>query len=116
VLRNAQRIAGDELAAQLEDLVKKARERALSPEMLRGATITLSNFGAIGGRYASPLVVPPMVAILGAGRIERRAVVTKEGPIAAHRVLPLSLTFDHRAATGGEAARFLNAVKADLEG
>jgi pyruvate dehydrogenase E2 component (dihydrolipoamide acetyltransferase) len=116
VLRNAQRIAGDELAAQLEDLVKKARERALSPEMLRGATITLSNFGAIGGRYASPLVVPPMVAILGAGRIERRAVVTKAGEIAAHRVLPLSLTFDHRAATGGEAARFLNAVKADLEG
>ena len=116
VLRNAHKIGSDELAAQLEDLVKKARERALSPEMLRGATITLSNFGAIGGRYASPLVVPPMVAILGAGRIERRAVVTKEGEIAAHRVLPLSLTFDHRAATGGEAARFLNAVKSDLEG
>ena len=57
-----------------------------------------------------------VVAILGAGRIERRAVVTKEGEIAAHRVLPLSLTFDHRAATGGEAARFLNAVKSDLEG
>ncbi|TMH70767.1 MAG: 2-oxo acid dehydrogenase subunit E2 [Betaproteobacteria bacterium] len=116
VLRNAHKIGSDELAAQLEDLVKKARERALSPEMLRGATITLSNFGAIGGRYASPLVVPPMVAILGAGRIERRAVVTKEAEIAAHRVLPLSLTFDHRAATGGEAARFLNAVKADLQG
>jgi pyruvate dehydrogenase E2 component (dihydrolipoamide acetyltransferase) len=83
--------------------------------MLRGATITLSNFGAIGGRYASPMVVPPQVAILGAGRIERRAVVSKEGEIVAHRVLPLSLTFDHRAATGGEAARFLNAVKADLQ-
>jgi pyruvate dehydrogenase E2 component (dihydrolipoamide acetyltransferase) len=116
VLRNAHRVAAADLAAKLEDLVKKARERALSPEMLRGATITLSNFGAIGGRYASPMVVPPMVAILGAGRIERRAVVTKEGEIAAHRVLPLSLTFDHRAATGGEAARFLNAVKTDLEG
>jgi 2-oxoisovalerate dehydrogenase E2 component (dihydrolipoyl transacylase) len=115
VLRNAHKIGADELAAQLEELVKKARERALSPEMLRGATITLSNFGAIGGRYASPMVVPPMVAILGAGRIERRPVVAKDGTIAAHRVLPLSLTFDHRAATGGEAARFLNAVKADLQ-
>jgi pyruvate dehydrogenase E2 component (dihydrolipoamide acetyltransferase) len=115
VLRNAHKIAGDALAAQLEELVKKARERTLSPEMLRGATITLSNFGAIGGRYASPMVVPPQVAILGAGRIERRPVVTADGAIAAHRVLPLSLTFDHRAATGGEAARFLNAVKADLE-
>ena len=115
VLRNAHKIGGGELAAHLEDLVKKARERSLSPEMLRGATITLSNFGAIGGRYASPIVVPPQVAIVGAGRIEKRPVVTTEGQIAAHRVLPLSLTFDHRAATGGEAARFLNALKRDLE-
>jgi pyruvate dehydrogenase E2 component (dihydrolipoamide acetyltransferase) len=114
VLRNAHKI--DDATAQLEDLVEKARERTLSPEMLRGATITLSNFGAIGGRYASPMVVPPQIAILGAGRIEKRPVVTQDGAIAAHRVLPLSLTFDHRAATGGEAARFLNAVKKDLEG
>ena len=61
------------------------------------------------------MVVPPQIAILGAGRIEKRPVVAKDGAIAAHRVLPLSLTFDHRAATGGEAARFLNAVKADLQ-
>jgi pyruvate dehydrogenase E2 component (dihydrolipoamide acetyltransferase) len=113
VLRNAHQVA--DATAELEQLVAKARERTLSPEMLRGATITLSNFGAIGGRYASPMVVPPQVAILGAGRIEKRPVVAKDGAIAAHRVLPLSLTFDHRAATGGEAARFLNAVKKDLE-
>ena len=113
VLRNAHRM--DEFADALEELVNKARERSLSPELLRGATITLSNFGAIGGRYASPMVVPPQVAILGAGRIEKRPVVARDGTIAAHRVLPLSLTFDHRAATGGEAARFLNAVKKDLE-
>jgi len=114
VLRNAHKIA--DATTELEQLVAKARERTLSPEMLRGATITLSNFGAIGGRYASPMVVPPQVAILGAGRIEKRPVVAKDGSLAAHRVLPLSLTFDHRAATGGEAARFLNAVKKDLEG
>jgi len=113
VLRNAHKIA--DATAELEQLVSKARDRTLSPEMLRGATITLSNFGAIGGRYASPMVVPPQVAILGAGRIEKRPVVAQDGAIAAHRVLPLSLTFDHRAATGGEAARFLNAVKKDLE-
>ncbi|TMH39466.1 MAG: 2-oxo acid dehydrogenase subunit E2 [Betaproteobacteria bacterium] len=115
VLRNAHRIGRENLPRELEQLVAKARERSLSPEMLRGATITLSNFGAIGGRYASPIVVPPQVAIVGAGRIEKRPVVTAEGQIAAHRVLPLSLTFDHRAATGGEAARFLNALKRDLE-
>jgi len=115
VLRNAHRVAPDKLAAELEQLVGKVRSRSLSPEILRGATITLSNFGAIGGRYASPMVVPPQVAILGAGRIMRSPVVTNEGAVAAHRVLPLSLTFDHRAATGGEAARFLNAVRHDLE-
>jgi 2-oxoisovalerate dehydrogenase E2 component (dihydrolipoyl transacylase) len=115
VLRNAHRIPPENLARELELLVAKARERSLSPEMLRGATITLSNFGAIGGRYASPMVVPPQVAIVGAGRIAPQPVVTKDGALAAHRVLPLSLTFDHRAATGGEAARFLNALKRDLE-
>ena len=112
VLRNVHK--SKDLAGELEELVAKARERSLSPELLRGATITLSNFGAIGGRYASPIVVPPQIAILGAGRIERRPVVAKDGTIAAHRILPLSLTFDHRAATGGEAARFLNALIADL--
>ncbi|MNC92308.1 Dihydrolipoyllysine-residue acetyltransferase component of pyruvate dehydrogenase complex [compost metagenome] len=81
---------------------------------MRGATITLSNFGSIGGRYATPLVVPPMVAIVGAGAIRKAPVVTAQGDLAAHRVLPVSLTFDHRAATGGEAARFLNALIADL--
>jgi pyruvate dehydrogenase E2 component (dihydrolipoamide acetyltransferase) len=115
VLRNAHRMGADALAAELEQLVARARERSLSPETLRGATITLSNFGAIGGRYASPMVVPPQVAILGAGRIAKQPVVTADGQLAAHRVLPLSLTFDHRAATGGEAARFLLAVKRDLE-
>ena len=116
VLRNAHKLEGDALVRELDELVAKARSRSLSPETLRGATITLSNFGAIGGRYASPMVVPPQVAIVGAGRIEKRPVVTADGQIAAHRVLPLSLTFDHRAATGGEAARFLNAMKRALEG
>ena len=113
VLRDAQKV--EDLVAALEELISKARDRSLAPDKLRGATITLSNFGAIGGRYASPMVVPPQVAIVGAGRIEKRAVVAADGTIAAHRVLPLSLTFDHRAATGGEAARFLNALKADLQ-
>jgi pyruvate dehydrogenase E2 component (dihydrolipoamide acetyltransferase) len=113
VLRDAQKV--EDLDEALAQLIAQARERTLPPDRLRGATITLSNFGAIGGRYASPIVVPPTVAIVGAGRISRQPVVAADGAIAAHRVLPLSLTFDHRAATGGEAARFLNALKADLE-
>ena len=81
---------------------------------LRGNTITLSNFGMIGGKYASPIVLPPTVAILGAGRVHEQ-VVPVDGKPAVRRVLPLSLSFDHRVVTGGEAARFLKAVIEGLQ-
>ena len=68
----------------------------------------------IGGRFASLVVVPPQVAIVGAGRIAP-LVVAQRGRPAVRRVLPLSLTFDHRVVTGGEAARFMVALKSDLE-
>jgi pyruvate dehydrogenase E2 component (dihydrolipoamide acetyltransferase) len=80
---------------------------------LRGATITLSNFGTVAGRHAALIIVPPQVAVLGAGRISERPVRSTDG-MAFHRMLPLSLTFDHRAVTGGQAARFLGAAMADL--
>jgi len=85
-----------------------------SQKPLAGATITLSNFGMVGGRFASLVVVPPQVAIVGAGRIAP-LVVAHRGRPAVRRVLPLSLTFDHRVVTGGEAARFMVALKSDLE-
>jgi 2-oxoisovalerate dehydrogenase E2 component (dihydrolipoyl transacylase) len=113
VLRDAARMAFSDLKAELERIVGAARERTVTPEAMRGSTIVLSNFGAIAGRYASPLIVPPTVAILGAGRLAREPVALESG-VAVHRVLPLSLTFDHRAVTGGEAARFLRAVIDDL--
>ena len=71
------------------------------------------NFGVFAGRYATPIVVPPCVAIVAAGKL-RHEVVAVMGAIETHRVIPLSLTFDHRAATGGEAARFLKALLDDL--
>lgn len=113
VLRDAQRLAFPGLESELTQLVSAARERTVTPDMMRGATIILSNYGAIAGRYASPMVVPPTVAILGAGRTVREPVAV-EDRVAVHRRLPLSLTFDHRAVTGGEAARFLRAVMHDL--
>jgi 2-oxoisovalerate dehydrogenase E2 component (dihydrolipoyl transacylase) len=93
---------------------RDARDLRAGLDRLRGATITLSNFGMIGGRFANLIVVPPQVAIVGAGRIDQRVLVHNGAP-AARRVLPLSLTFDHRVVTGGEAARFLVALKTDLE-
>ena len=114
VLRNVGERGPEDVRRALADLVRDARARKVPPEELRGHTITLSNFGTIAGRYASPVVVPPTVAIVGAGRI-RDQVVAAEGAPAVHRVIPLSLTFDHRAVSGGEAGRFLAAMMADLQ-
>lgn len=114
VMRNVAERDGRDLRTGLDRLRADAAARAIPPEELRGATITLSNFGMIGGRFASLVVVPPQVAIVGAGRIAQ-VVVAHQGQPAVRRVLPLSLTFDHRVVTGGEAARFMVALKSDLE-
>jgi pyruvate dehydrogenase E2 component (dihydrolipoamide acetyltransferase) len=114
VLRNVAERDARDLRAGLDRLRADAAARAIPPDELRGATITLSNFGMIGGRFANLVVVPPQVAIVGAGRTDKRVVVHQDRP-AVRRVLPLSLTFDHRVVTGGEAARFLAALKADIE-
>jgi 2-oxoisovalerate dehydrogenase E2 component (dihydrolipoyl transacylase) len=113
VLRNVGERDSTDLRAGLDRLRADAAARSIPPEELRGATITLSNFGMIAGRFASLVVVPPQVAIVGAGRAEPRVVVDQSRQVI-HRVLPLSLTFDHRAVTGGEAARFLVALKSSL--
>src|ERR1700758_235025 len=105
VLRNVGERDASDLRAGLDRLRADAAARSIPPEELRGATITLSNFGMIGGIFANLVVVPPQVAIVGAGRIAPR-VVAHQGQPAVRRVLPLSLTFDHRVVTGGEAARF----------
>lgn len=114
VLRDVARRAPDDLRRGLEAMKAAVRSRSVPLEELRGATITLSNFGMFGGQHAALVVVPPQMAIVGAGRIHQR-VVPIAGKPAVRRVLPLSLTFDHRAVMGGEASRFLAAVIADLE-
>ncbi len=102
------------LRAEVNRLKNGARERTLPATDLRDFTFMLSNFGVLAGRYATPVVVPPSVAILGAGRISRDVVAIGDR-IEAHRRIPLSLTFDHRCVTGGEAVRFLAGVIGDLQ-
>jgi 2-oxoisovalerate dehydrogenase E2 component (dihydrolipoyl transacylase) len=99
-----------EQIAHIKDAIKN---RTITPAELQGATFTLSNFGVFAGRYASPIVVPPQAAILATGKI-RKVVMPVESAPAIQRIMPLSLTFDHRAVTGGEATRFLGAIMADL--
>jgi pyruvate dehydrogenase E2 component (dihydrolipoamide acetyltransferase) len=95
------------LAQELQQLTALARERRIALADLRGGTFTISNYGAIGGLFATPMLHLPQVAILGVGRLIDKPVV-HEGEIAVRTMLPLSLTFDHRAMDGAHAQRFLN--------
>src|SRR5262249_13866186 len=104
-----------DLRRGLNNLKAAVQSRQIPLEELRGATITLSNYGVAGaGRFANLVVVPPQVAIVGAGVI-RPQVLAKNGKPAIRRTLPLSLTFDHRVVTGIEAANFLKAMVKALE-
>lgn len=114
VLRDAGSRDAEATRAELDRIVGRARARKLTAEDQTGATISLSNFGTLAGTHGQLVVSPPQVAILGAGRVTRQVEWGEDGPRPC-QALPLSLTFDHRAATGGEAARFLNAVIEDLQ-
>jgi pyruvate dehydrogenase E2 component (dihydrolipoamide acetyltransferase) len=114
VLRDIRNKTPGELRSAIAAQKEAARRRTVQPADLRDFTLMLSNFGTLAGRYGVPLVVPPAVAILGSGTVREDAVVAA-GAVVAHRRMPLSLSFDHRCITGGEACRFLAAVIADLE-
>jgi 2-oxoisovalerate dehydrogenase E2 component (dihydrolipoyl transacylase) len=114
VIRDVGARSATELRNEIARLKAAAQARTITVEELKDFTIMLSNFGTIAGRYATPLVVPPAVAILGAGSL-KHDVVAVMGRIEAHLRMPLSLTFDHRCVMGGEAVRFLAAVIKDLE-
>lgn len=114
VLRNIEKSSSESLRQEIESLKKEVEARSITPQAMRGATITLSNFGKFAGRYANPIVVPPMVAIVAIGKIREEVVAFENAPRIA-KVLPISLTFDHRAVTGGEATRFLGSLIQQLE-
>ncbi len=103
-----------EIAAETADLTERARERDLAREEMQGGTFSITNFGAIGGEYATPIINYPETAILGLGSIEQRPVVSDGEVVAAH-TLPLSLSIDHRVIDGAEAAGFVNTVIEYLE-
>jgi pyruvate dehydrogenase E2 component (dihydrolipoamide acetyltransferase) len=114
VIRGVERLGLDEIRTAVARVKEATLNRTVAPQDMVNYTITLSNFGMLAGRYATPLLVPPTVAIAGTGKLQHD-VVAVMGGIEVHRRIPLSLSFDHRAVTGGEAARFLAAMIADLE-
>ena len=114
VVKNAKEKSILQLANELTQLTEKARNRTIDLADMKGGTFTITNYGAIGGIFGTPIINYPEVAILGVGKIKDMPVVRK-GEIEIRKILNLSLSFDHRVVDGAEAARFLNTVISHLE-
>ncbi|MBI4824129.1 MAG: 2-oxo acid dehydrogenase subunit E2 [Nitrospirae bacterium] len=114
VIRDVERKTLLELASEIQSLSQKARERKIKLDEMKGSTFTITNYGHFGGVFATPIINYPDVAILGTGRISEKPWVWK-GQITIRRILPLSLTFDHRVTDGVDSAKFLTKVIRYLE-
>jgi len=114
VVRSADRMSIAELAQAVADVARRARNAEFAIEELRGGTFTISNLGAVGGAYSTPIINHPEVAILLLGR-SRWLLVVRNGKIEPRLMMPLSLSYDHRLVDGAAAARFLNDVIALLQ-
>ena len=113
VIKHADRLDQTALKAAIETFKSQAASHTIAADDLHGATLTLSNFGTIAGQFATPMITPPQVAILAVGKSNHK-IALQSGEIITQKILPLSLSFDHRLVTGGEAARFLKAILDDL--
>jgi pyruvate dehydrogenase E2 component (dihydrolipoamide acetyltransferase) len=114
VIRDADDKGLIELASELETLARRARDRELGAEEMKGASFSITNLGSLGTTRFTPIVAWPEVAILGVGRTRSRLVL-EDGEVAEHTFLPLCLSYDHRALDGADAARFTRAIAEALE-
>ncbi|QGJ70317.1 Dihydrolipoyllysine-residue acetyltransferase component of pyruvate dehydrogenase complex [Planctomycetales bacterium 10988] len=114
-IRDVDKRSIPELARELSSLADRTRSGDFSIEDLRGGTFTISNLGAIGGTYSTPIINAPEVAILLLGRSRKLPMVQADDSIKVRLMMPLSLSYDHRLIDGAEAARFLNLVKGYLQ-
>ena len=112
-VKNADKKSIEETAKEIQELAQKARDRKIAVEEIKGGSFTITNYGSIGGNYATPLINPGESAILGVGRVFETLDVSNIKRKV--KILPLSLTFDHRIIDGAQAARFLESLKAYLE-
>ncbi len=103
-----------QLASEMNELVEKARERSISRSEMQGGTFTITNVGAIGGEYATPIINYPEVAILALGAIKEKPRV-HDGEVVPRKVMTLSLSIDHRVIDGAIAAQFTNRVEEFLQ-
>jgi 2-oxoglutarate dehydrogenase E2 component (dihydrolipoamide succinyltransferase) len=114
VVRNADTLAFPEIACELDRLIQLAREQNLTREDVEGGTFTISNFGAFGSLYGTPIIHQPQVAILGMGAI-KKTFVPVDGRPEIRDILYLSFSFDHRVIDGALGGRFLNRIQETVE-
>jgi pyruvate dehydrogenase E2 component (dihydrolipoamide acetyltransferase) len=115
VIKNADQKSIFELSREIIDLSKRARDGKLKPDEMKGATITITNIGSVGGTYATPIINHPEVAILGMYKIQDRLVLNADGKVSSVKVMNLTVTADHRLIDGAVAANFLKAFIARLQ-
>ncbi|WP_176599185.1 MULTISPECIES: 2-oxo acid dehydrogenase subunit E2 [Sphingobium] len=114
VIRGVDRMSLPNIAAAVTAVAHKARTKGLSAAEMSGSSISLTSLGHIGGTAFTPIINAPDVAILGATAIQLRPAPAAEGSITWRKMLPLSLSYDHRVINGADAARFVRAVGAAL--
>jgi pyruvate dehydrogenase E2 component (dihydrolipoamide acetyltransferase) len=115
VIKGADQKSILDIAKEITDLAEKARNKKLNPMDMKGGTFTITNIGsAKSGWFATPVINHPEAAILGTGMIQDM-VVPIDGKPQIRKMLPLSISFDHRILDGAEAARFTNTIKEHLE-
>ena len=107
VIKNADQKTILELSQEILDLSKRARDGKLKPEEMKGATITITNIGSVGGTYATPIINHPEVAILGMYKISDRLALAEDGKVTSSKVMNFTITADHRLIDGAVAANFL---------
>jgi 2-oxoglutarate dehydrogenase E2 component (dihydrolipoamide succinyltransferase) len=116
VIHGAQFLKLEEMAGRLRDLTARARAGQLTRADMAGGTFTLSNHGVSGSILAAPIIIPPgQAAIVGAGKLQQRVVVSTEGHFVARPMLYVTLTVDHRVLDGQQTNRFLAALVRALE-
>jgi pyruvate/2-oxoglutarate dehydrogenase complex dihydrolipoamide acyltransferase (E2) component len=114
-LRDVEELSIPDIARGIAELADKVREGNYGVDDLRGGTFTVSNLGAIGGTYSTPIINVPEVAVLLIGRARKMPAVVDGDRVAVRLMMPLSLSYDHRLVDGATAARFLNEVIGYLE-
>ena len=114
VLKAADQKDAAGIRAEINRFKAQAADKTFPPEDLKGSSILLSNVGSIAGTFATPIVMPPMVCSIAIGRAADKLVL-QDGVPSNQRVIPISITTDHQAITGGEMSRFLAAFISALE-